>query len=90
MCLRFPECWKYDDNGGDDAFGFLPGSPYFWVLYLVTLCALGVVTAVYHDPESNRPATRRAAVAIIALAAVFAVLSSVLGADAVIVNPIAS
>jgi hypothetical protein len=77
-------------TGGEDAFGFLPGSPYFWVLYLVTLCALGIVTAVYHDPETNRPAIRRAAVALIALATVFAVLSSVLGPDAVIVNPIAS
>lgn len=76
--------------GGEDAFGFLPGSPYFWVLYLATICVLGVVTAAYHDPESNRPAIRGAVVAIIALAVVFGVLSSALGVDSVIVNPIAS
>ena len=77
-----------DTMGGDDAVGFLPGSPYFWVLYLAALCVLGVLAAVHHDPESDRPAIRRALVAVAAAAAVFAALSITLGADSIIVNPI--
>ncbi len=78
-----------DAMGGDDAFGYLPGSPYFWVLYLTAVCALGVLAAVHHDPESNRSPIRRAMIAVAAAATVFAALSIVLGVDSIIVNPIA-
>jgi hypothetical protein len=74
--------------GGEDAWGFLPGSPFFWVLYLAALCALAVLAAVHHDPEANRPAIRRATFAVAAGAAVFAILSIGLGVDSIIVNPI--
>jgi hypothetical protein len=78
-----------DVMGGDAAFGFFPGSPFFWVLYLAAVCALGVLAAVHHDPESDRPAIRRAMVAVGAVAIVFATLSITLGVDSIIVNPIA-
>ena len=77
-----------DALGGDDAFSMLPGSPYFWVLYLAAVCALGVLAALHHDPESDRSATRKAMVVVLAVAAAFAVLSIVLGVDGVIVNPV--
>lgn len=75
--------------GGDDAFGYLPGSPYFWVLYLAALCVLGVLAAVHHDPESDRPAIRRAMIAFAAAAVVLAALSITVGVDSTIVNPVA-
>ncbi len=78
-----------DTMGGDAAFGFLPGSPYFWVLYLAAVCALGVLAAVHHDPESDRPAIRRAMLGVAVAATVFAGLSITLGVDSIIVNPIA-
>jgi hypothetical protein len=77
-----------DTLGGDDAFGLLPGSPFFWVAYLAAVCTLGVLAALYHDAESNRLAYRKAIVAVAAVAAVFAVLSMAFGVDGVIVNPI--
>lgn len=78
-----------DPLGGEDAFGLLPGSPYFWVLYLAAVCTLGVLAALHRDPESNRPANLKAIVVVAAVAVVFAVLSMVFGVDGVIVNPIA-
>ena len=78
-----------DPLGGEDAFGLFPGSPYFWVLYLAAVCALGVLAALHHDPESDRRASRRAIAAVAALAAVLAVLSMTLGVDGTIVNQIA-
>lgn len=77
-----------DTLGGDDAFGLFPGSPHFWVLYLAAVCTLCVLAALYHDPESNRQAYRKAIVAVAAVAAVFTVLSIAFGVDGVIVNPI--
>jgi hypothetical protein len=77
-----------DVLGGEDAFGFFPGSPFFWVLYLAALCILGVLAALYHDAESNRQALRKAIVAVAAVAVVLAVLSSAFGVDGIIVNRI--
>lgn len=78
-----------DSFGGDDAFGFLPGSPFFWVLYLAVVCALGVLAAVHHDRESDRAAIPKAMAATALAAGVLAALSVVLGPDGIIVNPIA-
>ena len=38
--------------GDDPAWhtGTLPGNPFWWLLYVAALCALGVVVAVIHDP----------------------------------------
>lgn len=77
-----------DALGGNEAFSLFPGSPYFWVLYLAALCALGVMAAVHHDPEGDRSAPRKAMIVLLVAAAAFAVLSIVLGVDRVIVNPI--
>jgi hypothetical protein len=77
-----------DTLGGEDAFGLFPGSPFLWVGYLAALCILGVLAALYHDPESDRRAYRTAIVTVAAVAAVFAVLSIAFGVDGVIVNRI--
>jgi hypothetical protein len=67
--------------------GTLPGNPFIWVLYLLTLCALGVVVAVRHDPESDRVALTRAALALGALALVLGVLTMTVGFTEAVISP---
>ncbi len=71
-----------------DRWVVLPGSPYAWLVYLFALCGLGVLAAVYHDPESDRRALRRAISATVLVAAVMVVLSMTLGLNAAAVNPV--
>jgi hypothetical protein len=77
-----------DTLGGEDAFGLFPGSPYFWIAYLAAVCTLGVLAALYHDPESDRQAYRKAMAAVAAVAVVCVLLSMAFGVDGVIVNRI--
>lgn len=67
--------------------GTLPGNPYIWVLYLLTLCALGVVVAVRHDPESDQVALTRLALALGALAVVLGVLTMTVGFTEGVISP---
>lgn len=83
--------WTYfvtQVRGADGAWhmGSLPGNPYPWVGYLLALCALGVVLSVAHDPDGDRALLRRVALAVLAAAAVFAVLTLTTG-PATVVNP---
>lgn len=78
-----------DALGGEDAVGLFPGSPYFWTLYLVAVCVLGVLAALHHDPEADRPAIGKAILVTAVVAVVLAVCSIAFGVDATIVNPIA-
>jgi len=52
----------------------LPGNPYAWIGYLLGLCAIGALAALYHDPEAPRGRLRVVMVvvglAVIALLAV--------------------
>ena len=64
-----------------------PGNPYLWVLYLVTLCALGVVVAVLHDPESDRATLKKVALGLVVAAVVLGLLAMTLGFTERIVNP---
>lgn len=65
----------------------LPGNPYLWVLYLLALCALGLVVAVRHDPESDQVALTRAAAALGGLALVLGVLTMTLGPTEAVISP---
>lgn len=49
---------------GDDQWVVFPGSPYLWILYLAGLCALGLLVALYHDPEADRSRLRAAIIAV--------------------------
>lgn len=76
--------------GDDMRMILLPGSPQAWVVYLMCLCGLGCVAALWHDPEAR---TRRlmATGAVLAGAAVLAaVLAAGLGLDTTVVNPLPS
>ena len=76
------------DADGSIHFKTAPGNPFIWVLYLVVVCALGVVAAVYHDPESDRFRLRTIALGLFGLALVLGVLTMVVGYSDVLVNPI--
>jgi len=79
--------WGADPDGSIH-FKTAPGNPFIWVLYLVVVCALGVVVAVLHDPESDRTRLRRVALGLVGLALVLGVLSMYVGYTDVLVNPI--
>ncbi len=76
------------DPDGTIHFKTAPGNPFLWVLYLVVVCALGVVVAVFHDPESDRTRLRKVAIGLFGLALVLGVLTMVVGYPDVLVNPI--
>ncbi len=67
--------------------GTLPGNPFIWTLYLMALCALGVVMAVRHDPESDRAALTRVALGLTALAVVLGVLTMTVGFTEAVISP---
>jgi hypothetical protein len=75
-------------NTGDGHWAVLPGSPLMWVVYLLSLCALGVLVAVYHDPESDRAALRRAIGAVLVVAVVAVGLTIALGSSEAVFNPV--
>lgn len=72
---------------GEWHMGTLPGNPFLWVLYLLALCALGVVVAVRHDPESDRVALTRVALALGALAVGLGLLTMTVGFPDGVINP---
>lgn len=69
--------WYGPFGFGDEAerWMVLPGSPYLWILYLATVCVLGVLLAVAHDPELDRGPWRRAIVATLLVAVVLGLLT---------------
>jgi hypothetical protein len=76
--------------GDADRMLILTGSPQWYCVYLVVLCALGVVLALLHDRE--RP--RRQLLVALGIIAVLAVLTAVLaittGVQEVMINPLPS
>ena len=76
------------DPDGSIHFKTAPGNPFIWVLYLVVVCALGLVVAVLHDPESDRGRLGKVALGLFGLAVVLGVLTMFVGYPDVLVNPI--
>ena len=79
--------WGADPDGSIH-FRTAPGNPFLWVLYLVAVCALGVVVAVLHDPESDRTRLRNLALGLLGAALVLGVLTMTVGYPDVLVNPL--
>jgi hypothetical protein len=73
---------------GNGHWAALPGSPQLWLVYLVGVCALGVLVAIYHDPESDRGRLRTLIAGVLVVAVVALVLSMTLGLDEAVYNPI--
>jgi hypothetical protein len=53
----------------------------------VTLCALGVVVAVRHDPESDRARLGKLAISLAVVAVVLGVLTMMVGFTESVVSP---
>jgi hypothetical protein len=73
--------------GGVWHLGTLPGNPFIWVLYLLTLCAIGVLVAVRHDPESDRTALTKLALGLAVLAVALGVLTMTVGYTDAVISP---
>ncbi len=71
---------------GDDNNYLFTGSPYFWDLYLMALCALGVLAAIYRDPETDRRRVAKQFAVVAALAAVMLAASILGGLDHTIIH----
>lgn len=67
-----------------------PGSPYLYIGYQAALCVLGVMVAMYADPEVDRPALRRRILVVAVVAAAFVALALLVGPQDRIPSPIPS
>ena len=76
--------------GDPERMSILTGSPQWYCVYLVVLCALGVVLALLHDRERPRRPLLVALGVIVVVAAVTAVLAITTGVQEVIINPLPS
>ena len=85
--------WTYfltqSSSGAPDAHHFTtyPGNPFLWIAYLVAVCALGVVLAVRHDPDSDRATLDKAALGLVAVAVLLGVLAMTVGFTESVVSP---
>jgi len=77
-------------DGDGDRWVVLTGSPYWYGAYLVALCIIGVLVALYRDHESPRGNLRNAIIGVAVVAAVLCVLAMTGGYDETLVNPLAS
>lgn len=67
--------------------GTYPGNPLIWVVYLIVLCTLGIVAAVYHDPDADRPRLMRLGLAGVGAAIVLGILSMTVGYSQPVTSP---
>jgi hypothetical protein len=77
-------------KGDPERMVLLTGSPFWWIPYLICLCALGVIAILLHDPEQSRRNLRRAALAVGAVAVVMVLLAMWTGTAETLVNPLPS
>ncbi|MFI7064254.1 hypothetical protein ACIBL3_24915 [Kribbella sp. NPDC050124] len=77
-------------EGDADRMVVLTGSPQWYCVYLLVLCALGVVLALLHDRERPRRPLLIALGVIAALAVVTATLAITTGVQDVMINPLRS
>ncbi|GAA1505774.1 hypothetical protein [Nocardioides humi] len=77
---------------GDDPmrWGVLTGSVFWYVGYLLALCALGVLFAVFHDREQDRTRLTRAGLGVLGAAVLLCVLAVTGGEPDIVYNPLPS
>lgn len=80
----------YGVPGDADRMAILTGSPQWYCVYLLALCALGVVLALLHDRERPRRQLLVALAVIVVLAVTSAVLAITTGVPEVMINPLPS
>lgn len=77
-------------DGDPDRMVVMVGSPQWYGIYQLLLCALGIMFAMYRDRESDRRRLGLALVAGLLLAVGAAVLAITMGVQAELVNPVPS
>lgn len=77
-------------EGDAERMKVLPGSPYWWVVYVACLCAGGLVLALLHDHERPRGRLLGVAGALLVVAAATCLLAMWTGIPDTLVNPVAS
>lgn len=93
MRVFWPFTWFGGPVGvpGDDMRRVIDtGSPLWYAAYLVALCVLGVLVALYRDREQPRERLRVGIIVSIAVAVVLGVLAMTTGPQERIVNPVPS
>jgi hypothetical protein len=94
--LRFvrvvmPFTWfgnQFGVPGDDERMVILTGSPLWYSAYLVGLCVLGILVALYRDRERPRDRLRRAIWATLAVTVVLCGLAMTQGVQETMVNPV--
>jgi hypothetical protein len=66
----------------------LTGSPQWWVVYLVSLCAIGAVLAIRHDPDRHDRRSNVALVGLVAVAVTTCLLAMWTGTADTTINPL--
>jgi hypothetical protein len=77
-------------DGDTNRMLVMTGSPQWWVAYLVCLCGLAVVGALWHDPGARTPRLRAAGVVLLLAAVATCLLAMFTGVGETIVNPLPS
>jgi len=80
-----PMGWR--SEGDEVHWVVTPGTPIAWLGYLLALCALGVLVALYHDRTARGARLRGWIVGLLVLAAVLLALTLTLGPSAAVINP---
>jgi hypothetical protein len=78
----------YGVDGSPERWLILTGSPFWYCVYLVALCAIGVVIAMLHDREQDRRRLFQVLGVLAVAAVVLFVLSMTTGVQEVMVNPL--
>jgi hypothetical protein len=66
------------------------GSPQWWCVYLLCLCGLAVVAALWHDPTARTPPLRAVGAVFLVAAVVTCLLAMFTGIGETLVNPLQS
>jgi hypothetical protein len=80
----------YGVEGDANRWLIFTGSPFWYCLYLVVLCAIGVIIAMLHDREQERRPLVRVLAVLGVVAVVLFVLTMTTGVQDVMVNPLPS
>jgi hypothetical protein len=80
----------YGVAGDPQRMIIMTGSPQWWVAYLVCLCGLAVVAALWHDPGARTPRLRATGAVMVVAAVATLLLAMFTGVDHQLVNPVPS
>jgi hypothetical protein len=74
-------------EGDSERMVILTGSPQWYVVYLISLCALGILVALYRDPEQPRDRLRIAIIGTAVAALALGVITMTTGVQETMINP---